>query len=202
MTTTQHTGRHTVRDEGLVWALPPMCGVLGASYTWYVRPDLRSAAAAARFVERLLGLWEVEDTSAGLAAVAAEELVSSAVKHSAPPLMLELARRPGIIALAVRSASPSAGWLGLADYVEQKGLTLADALVEELFLAQIPGQDGTAVVVHLRELPTRPATDASSAGRPDEAAVMASTAETPTAESCIGSSLEPVLPAPVEGCRV
>lgn len=163
MTTTQSaaqsTSQHTVRDEDLVWALPPMCGVLGAAYTWYVRPDLRSAAAAARFVERLLGLWQVEDTVAAVAAVAAEELVSSAVRHSAPPLMLELARGPGVIALAVRCASPATE-LGLADFVGQQGLTLADALVEDLFLAPVPGEDGTAVVAHVRDLPEQPSSPA------------------------------------------
>ncbi|MGV9453812.1 hypothetical protein [Streptomyces sp. NPDC003635] len=166
--TTQSTSQHSVKDEDLVWALPPMCGVLGAAYTWYVRPDLRSAAAAARFVERLLGLWQVEDTVAAVAAVAAEELVCSAVRHSAPPLMLELARGPGVIALAVRCASPAAEPLELADYVEQHGLTLADALVEDLFLAPVPGEDGTAVVARVRDLPARPPTVSSRAGQPTE----------------------------------
>ncbi|MFF7445566.1 MULTISPECIES: hypothetical protein [unclassified Streptomyces] len=161
MTTAQSTSQYTVKDEDLVWALPPLCGALGAAYTWYVSPDPRSAAAAARLVGRLLRLWRVEDTTVAVAALAAAELVGSAVEHSAPPLALELARGPGLIALAVRSASPAVRPLELADYVTEHGLTLADALVEDLFLAPVPGEDGTAVVVHIREAAIAPARGAS-----------------------------------------
>ncbi|MER6789372.1 hypothetical protein ABT330_32965 [Streptomyces sp. NPDC000658] len=175
MTTTQYTSQHTVEDDDLVWALPPMCGVLGAAYTWHVRPDLRSAAAAARTVRRLLALWRVEDATCGAAAVVAEELVGSAVRHGAPPLTLELARGQGVIALAVRSASPADERADLAEYIAQHGLTLADALVEDLFLAPVPGEDGTAVVVHLKDAaPTPP----SMAQRPAGAGVPV------TAEPC------------------
>ncbi|MFF4632688.1 hypothetical protein [Streptomyces griseorubiginosus] len=167
MTTDQSTSQYTVRDEDLVWALPPMCGVLGAAYTWYVRPDPRSAAAAARFVERLLGLWQTEDTVAAQAAMAAAELVSSAVEHSAPPLALELARGRGLIALAVRSASPAACPTDLSAYVAENGLTLADALVEDLFLAPVPGEDGTAVVVHIRETALPPGPGTTEPATPD-----------------------------------
>ncbi|MFF7282265.1 hypothetical protein [Streptomyces griseorubiginosus] len=172
MTTAQSTSQYTVRDEDLVWALPPMCGVLGAAYTWYVRPDPRSAAAAARVVERLLGLWQVEDAVAATASIAAAELVSSAVEHSAPPLALELARGRGLIALAVRSASPAAPPADLSAYVAENGLTLADALVEDLFLAPVPDGDGTAVVVHIRETALAPAPGAAEPATADGPATL------------------------------
>ncbi|MFF5477737.1 ATP-binding protein [Streptomyces sp. NPDC012935] len=171
--TTRPETTQSVRDEDAVWPLPPLCGVLGAAYTWFVQPDPVSAPAAGRLVRRQLALWRVGATTSGLVALAVEELVAAAVEHSAPPLMLEVARRPGHIAIAVRSASPVRKPLVAAHYIEQHGLTLAEALVEDLFITAVPGDSGSAVVVHVADRPDEPQPDADtpatgSASAPEE----------------------------------
>ncbi|MEU6091744.1 ATP-binding protein [Streptomyces sp. NPDC047085] len=141
----------TPKDEDAVWPLPPIGGVLGPACAWSVQPGPLSAPAAGRLVHRTLALWNVDDTTCALTVLAVEELVAGAVRHGAPPLMLELARRQGHIAVAVSDASRPPTSPEPAAYIDGHDLTLADAITDTLVVTAAPAHTGTAVVVHIAD---------------------------------------------------
>ncbi|MET9669368.1 ATP-binding protein [Streptomyces sp. NPDC006475] len=126
--------------EEVIYALPPMGGVLGAACTWHLRALPEAPQAAREAVARLLAIWRLDDTVVCLAGLVVEELVAGAVAHGASPVMLEAARRPGRIAFAVRDAAPSS----TGD---------APALSSDISFAETPGQTGTAVVAEIADTP-------------------------------------------------
>ncbi|WP_225640851.1 ATP-binding protein [Streptomyces werraensis] len=145
-------------------ALPPMGGVLGAAYIWRVRAGEDAPSSARRHVSRLLVIWGLAAPVIRQVGLVVEDLIAGAAAPGSSPVMLEIARRRGRIAVAVHDVTPGLG-TDAAERIGRRGMDLTRTLAHGLSLVPAPGGRGMAVVAKLTDMfpaDTAPAVPTSS----------------------------------------
>nr|WP_163017158.1 hypothetical protein [Streptomyces chartreusis] len=128
------------------WPLRPTCGVLGASWAWFLPQPCAKAARLA--VGRQLGLFRVSEGVTRAVDLTLFEIVESARRFPVSGLFLEAALTGRTVDLAVREQSDT-GWAHPAR-LDRHGLSLPHERPGTVETQPVPGGTNYAIVARLQ----------------------------------------------------